>query len=237
MPWRPLRTLELSVRPLAVALALAGASLAGLTAASGAPSAHAVARASATEPVTAPASVTHPPAAARPAPAARLATPVVRRTVTEHRATPHHRSHHASRSHRRTAHGEHRTGWVRPARGHVTSGYGRRWGSFHPGIDIGARYGSEVHAITRGHVVSAGWIPGYGKVVRVCAHGKVFYYPHLSRIRVRHGHVRTGQVLGRVGSTGYSTGPHLHVEIRIHGRPVNPRRILVRHGVHLGVRH
>ena len=221
MPWRPLPTFERFLRPLALALALAGAALTGLSAASSgaAPTAHAVTRPSA------------------PAPAARLATPVVRRTVTEHRATPHHRSHHASRSHRRTAHGEHRTGWVRPARGHVTSGYGRRWGSFHPGIDIGARYGSEVHAITRGHVVSAGWIPGYGKVVRVCAHGKVFYYPHLSRIRVRHGHVRTGQVLGRVGSTGYSTGPHLHVEIRIHGRSVNPRHILARHGVHLGVRH
>jgi murein DD-endopeptidase MepM/ murein hydrolase activator NlpD len=94
-----------------------------------------------------------------------------------------------------------------------------------------------VHAITRGHVASAGWIPGYGKTVRVRADGKVFYYPHLSRIRVRHGHVRTGQVLGRVGSTGYSTGPHLHVEIRVHGRSVNPRHILVRHGVHLGVRH
>jgi murein DD-endopeptidase MepM/ murein hydrolase activator NlpD len=124
-------------------------------------------------------------------------------------------------------------GGHRPARGPVTSGYGPRWGSFHPGIDVGARYGSKVHAITDGRVVSAGWIPGYGKIVRVRAHGMVFYYPHLSHIWVRHGRVRTAQVLGRVGSTGYSTGPHLHIEIRVHGHSVNPRPILRRHGVRL----
>jgi len=225
MPWRSLPSLEQFVRPLAVALVIAGATVAGLTGASGAPAAHAVARAT----------------AATPAPAA-VPMAIQHKQAIRHRQP----TQHASRSHRRpprTAHRAahahrtaHRTGWVRPARGPVTSGYGRRWGSFHPGVDIGARYGSTVHAITGGRVVSAGWIPGYGKVVRVRAHGKVFYYPHLSGIRVRHGHVRTDQVLGRVGSTGYSTGPHLHVEIRIHGRSVNPRRILVRHGVHLGVR-
>jgi murein DD-endopeptidase MepM/ murein hydrolase activator NlpD len=218
MPWRPLLTLEQSIRPLAFALALAGAGLTGLVASGAAPAAHAVTRAATTTPV------------ARPAAGARVA-PV------HLRAKGHASPQHASRSHRRTARAAHRAGWVRPAHGQVTSGYGRRWGSFHPGIDIGARYGSKVHAITRGHIVSAGWIPGYGKTVRVRADGKVFYYPHLSRIRVRHGHVRTGQVLGRVGSTGFSTGPHLHVEVRIHGRPVNPRHILVRHGVHLGTRH
>lgn len=147
-----------------------------------------------------------------------------------HRRDPHLRP---ARSHRSSHHKPRKIRWMRPARGPVTSGYGRRWGSFHPGIDIGARYGSKVHAITHGRVISAGWIPGYGKIVRVRADGKVFYYPHLSRIHVRHGRVRTGQLLGRVGSTGYSTGPHLHVEIRIHGRPVNPRYILARHGVHL----
>lgn len=161
-------------------------------------------------------------AAARPAPPA--ATPhKARAHVRKH---GHRRAHHASRSHRRH-------GWVRPVRGRVTSGFGPRWGSFHPGVDIGARYGRKVHAITSGRVVSAGWIPGYGKTVRVRRDGRTFFYPHLSRIHVRHGWVRTGQMIGRVGSTGYSTGPHLHIEIRKHGRPVNPRPILRRHGVRL----
>lgn len=132
----------------------------------------------------------------------------------------------ASRSRRSPA-------WVRPVAGPVTSRYGRRWGGFHPGIDIGAHYGALVHAITGGRIVSAGWIAGYGKTVRVRAGGLVFYYPHLSQILRRHGVVGTGSVLGRVGSTGFSTGPHLHVEIRRHGRPVNPGPILWRHGVRL----
>ena len=124
--------------------------------------------------------------------------------------------------------------WVRPVPGPVTSWFGRRWGALHPGIDIGAPYGTPVHAITSGWILSAGWIAGYGKTVRVYVRGGlVFYYPHLSRILHRHGLVQTGEVLGRVGSTGYSTGPHLHIEIRHHGRPFNPHRILWRHGVHL----
>jgi murein DD-endopeptidase MepM/ murein hydrolase activator NlpD len=133
----------------------------------------------------------------------------------------------ASRSHRRDAL------WFRPARGPVTSGYGPRWGTFHPGIDIGARYGSPVRAITGGRVISAGWITGYGNVIRVRSDRMVFYYPHLSRIGIRHGRVLAGQRIGKVGSTGYSTGPHLHVEIREHGHPVNPGPILRRHGVRL----
>jgi len=123
--------------------------------------------------------------------------------------------------------------WVRPAVGPVSSGYGRRWGGFHPGIDIGARYGSPVRAITGGRILSAGWISGYGKTVRVRAHGLVFYYPHLSRILRRHGVIGTGGLIGRVGSTGFSTGPHLHVEIRWHGHSINPRPLLRRHGVRL----
>jgi len=58
-----------------------------------------------------------------------------------------------------------RTGWVRPVPGPVTSWFGRRWGHLHPGIDIGAPYGTPVHAITSGRILSAGWIAGYGKTV------------------------------------------------------------------------
>ena len=126
-----------------------------------------------------------------------------------------------------------RPGWVRPVPGRVTSWFGRRWGRLHPGIDIGAPYGTPVHAITSGWILSAGWISGYGKTVRVVSHGLVFYYPHLSHIRHRHGFLQTGEVLGRVGSTGLSTGPHLHIEIRHHGRAFNPHALLWRNGVHL----
>jgi murein DD-endopeptidase MepM/ murein hydrolase activator NlpD len=136
----------------------------------------------------------------------------------------------ASRGHHRALRpGE----WLRPVAGPVTSRFGRRWGGFHPGIDIGARYGARVHAITTGRIISAGWIPGYGKIVRVRSGRYTFFYPHLSRIWRRHGIIREGQVLGRVGSTGFSTGPHLHIEIRMHGRPVNPAPVLRRHGVRL----
>ena len=126
-----------------------------------------------------------------------------------------------------------RAGWVRPVPGPVTSWFGRRWGRLHPGIDIGAAYGTPVHTITSGWILSAGWIAGYGKTVRVYSHGLVFYYPHLSRILHRHGFLQTGEVLGRVGSTGLSTGPHLHIEIRHHGRAFNPHALLWRNGVHL----
>lgn len=133
----------------------------------------------------------------------------------------------------RTARSLQRGEWVRPVPGPVTSWFGRRWGALHPGIDLGSPYGTPVHAITSGWILSAGWISGYGKTVRVWSHGLVFYYPHLSHIRHRHGFLQTGEMLGRVGSTGFSTGPHLHVEIRHHGRPFNPRRILWQHGVRL----
>ena len=126
-----------------------------------------------------------------------------------------------------------RSGWVRPVPGPVTSWFGRRWGKLHPGIDVGAPYGTPVHTITSGWILSAGWIAGYGKTVRVYSHGLVFYYPHLSRILHRHGFLQTGEVLGRVGSTGLSTGPHLHIEIRHHGRAFNPHALLWRNGVHL----
>lgn len=131
------------------------------------------------------------------------------------------------------ARSQQRAQWVRPVPGAVTSWFGRRWGALHPGIDLGSPYGTPVHAITSGWILSAGWISGYGKTVRVWSHGLVFYYPHLSHIRHLHGFLTTGEMLGRVGSTGFSTGPHLHVEIRRHGRAFNPLRILWLHGVRL----
>jgi len=205
--------LDRALRPLALAAVAAGFLTAVAASTSHAAAPAAARSVAAAAPVTA--AVGHP--APDPATAAAPPTPV--------RPAPH-RPARASRSLRRGQ-------WLRPVAGPVTSRYGRRWGGFHPGIDIGAHYGARVRAITTGRVVSAGWIPGYGKVVRVRAGRYVFLYPHLSRILRRHGVVREGQVLGRVGSTGFSTGPHLHIEIRLHGHAINPAPVLRRHGVRL----
>lgn len=121
-------------------------------------------------------------------------------------------------------------GFVMPLRGAVTSRFGFRrhpifrLRQFHQGVDIAAPRGTPVVAASGGRVLFADWYGGYGKLV-VLDHGQGLssLYGHLSVILVRPGQtVARGQVIGRVGSTGYSTGPHLHYEIRQHGRPVDP---------------
>ncbi|HCJ11228.1 MAG TPA: hypothetical protein DHW14_08735 [Clostridiales bacterium] len=115
-----------------------------------------------------------------------------------------------------------------PVLGPVTSYYGPRWGRFHHGIDIGAPYGSYIRAARAGRVVFAGWKGGYGYTV-ILDHGDgvTTLYAHASRLLVRYGQwVETGQVIAKVGSTGYSTGPHLHFEVRVNGVSVNPLFIL-----------
>ncbi|HCW51563.1 MAG TPA: peptidase M23, partial [Clostridiales bacterium] len=102
------------------------------------------------------------------------------------------------------------------------------WGRFHHGIDIGAPYGSYIRAARAGRVVFAGWKGGYGYTV-ILDHGDgvTTLYAHTSRLLVRYGQwVETGQVIAKVGSTGYSTGPHLHFEVRVNGVSVNPLFIL-----------
>lgn len=119
-----------------------------------------------------------------------------------------------------------------PARGTFTSPFGiRRHPIFgirrmHTGQDIAAPYGSPVAAAADGHVMYMGWFGGYGKIV-ILDHGEGVstLYAHLSRILISpDAAVRRGQVIGLVGSTGYSTGPHVHFEIRINGRPIDPAR-------------
>lgn len=117
-------------------------------------------------------------------------------------------------------------GLVWPLQGRVTSEYGPRWGGFHPGIDIADPTGTPIGAAKDGVVISAGPYGGYGNFV-VVDHGDglATAYAHQSRIAVRQGQtVDQGEVIGYVGSTGYSTGPHLHFEVRINGAPQNPRR-------------
>ena len=115
--------------------------------------------------------------------------------------------------------------FIRPYYGVVTSRYGSRWGRNHNGIDYGGRVGDPVKAADGGTVSFAGWDNGgYGKLIKINhGNGKVTYYAHLNSINVSVGQkVAQGQLIGKVGNTGRSTGPHLHFEIRINGKPVNP---------------
>lgn len=124
--------------------------------------------------------------------------------------------------------------FIRPLVAGITSGFGYRrhpifkTSRFHSGIDFGARSGTPIHAADGGRIIQAGWQGGYGKVV-IINHGSKSgrnlstLYGHMSSVAVSIGQqVSKGQVIGYVGSTGYSTGPHLHFEVRDNGRPVNP---------------
>jgi murein DD-endopeptidase MepM/ murein hydrolase activator NlpD len=137
-----------------------------------------------------------------------------------------------------------RSGWFDPSRpeqrvdgfeqpvrgGRITSSFGYRYhpilhfGRFHDGLDIGAAWGSPVFAAADGIVSGAGWSGGYGQQVRLAHSGGVMTsYSHLSRIVAAPGtRVQRGQLIGLVGSSGLSTGPHLHFEVRRFGQPVDP---------------
>ena len=112
-------------------------------------------------------------------------------------------------------------GYIWPAKGVYTSGYGRRWGRMHRGIDIAAPIGTPVVAAAAGQVVSAGWNSGgFGNVVKLKhPDGSMTLYAHNKRILVRKGQqVMQGQRIAEMGNSGRSTGPHLHFEIHPKGR-------------------
>ncbi|MBE3520208.1 MAG: M23 family metallopeptidase [Firmicutes bacterium] len=111
-----------------------------------------------------------------------------------------------------------------PVKGRVTSYFGQRWGSFHSGIDIAAPAGTPVLAADNGMVSYRGWNGGYGRLVLIDhGNGTVTAYAHLSGYEVSVGdRVEKGQVIGYVGSSGNSTGPHLHFEVRVNGVAKNP---------------
>ena len=121
-------------------------------------------------------------------------------------------------------------GYIWPAKGVLTSGYGRRWGRMHRGIDIAAPVGTPILAAAPGVVVTAGWNSGgYGNLVEIKhPDGSLTLYAHNSRILVRRGQdVQQGEQISEMGSTGYSTGPHLHFEVHPSGRgAVNPMAFL-----------
>ena len=111
-----------------------------------------------------------------------------------------------------------------PVSGPVTSPFGVRWGRMHEGIDIAVGSGTSVHAAAAGTVIYAGWMEGYGNLV-VIDHGNGLStaYGHNSSLASPVGQsVSAGQVIAYSGSTGHSTGPHVHFEVRVNGTPVDP---------------
>lgn len=121
-----------------------------------------------------------------------------------------------------------------PSNGRITSGFGNRRhpilgrNRFHAGVDFGAGHGSTIRAADSGRVIFAGWYGGYGRTV-ILDHGggMTTLYAHASRLYVSVGQsVGRGAAIAAVGSTGLSTGPHLHFEVRQNGRPVNPMAYL-----------
>lgn len=115
-----------------------------------------------------------------------------------------------------------------PVLGPLTSRFGWRDGRAHNGVDLGLRTGQPVHSLFPGVVRFAGSYGGYGRLV-VVRHwnGLETYYAHLHRTKVRVGdEVEAGTVIGLGGSTGRSTGPHLHLEVRFKGIPIDPSRFL-----------
>jgi murein DD-endopeptidase MepM/ murein hydrolase activator NlpD len=121
------------------------------------------------------------------------------------------------------------SGW--PVRGYITDGFGMRRNPFggggyenHAGLDIATNHGVAIEATADGRVIFAGMYSGYGNIVVIDhGYGITTRYAHMSQIGVRVGqHVTRGKTIGAVGSTGRSTAPHCHYEVRLHDRPVNP---------------
>jgi murein DD-endopeptidase MepM/ murein hydrolase activator NlpD len=124
---------------------------------------------------------------------------------------------------------------VWPARGWVTSDFGQRLDPYtaervmHEGLDIAAPHGKEVVAPSDGTVIFAGLEGGYGNVLVIDhGYGVKTRFGHLSKLEVKTGdRVKRGQLVGAVGNTGRSTGPHLHYEVRVNGIPENPRKFIL----------
>ncbi|MEA2485009.1 MAG: hypothetical protein QOD46_120 [Actinomycetota bacterium] len=119
-------------------------------------------------------------------------------------------------------------GFIWPLNGPITSPFGPRWGTIHPGIDIAGFTGEPFVAAKGGRVIYASWMDGYGNATMVdVGGGVVTLYGHQSRLGVSLGeNVQQGQVLGYVGCTGLCTGPHLHFEVRVNGTAVDPMQFL-----------
>ncbi len=114
--------------------------------------------------------------------------------------------------------------FTEPAVGVLTSPYGERWGRAHEGIDIGGEAGSDILAADSGTVSCSQWVDGYGNYIEIDhSNGFKTAYGHCSELYVKQGEIVTqGQVIAAMGSTGNSTGTHLHFEVLLDGEPQNP---------------
>ncbi|MGK8521840.1 M23 family metallopeptidase [Nocardia asteroides] len=128
------------------------------------------------------------------------------------------------------------TGFVLPARGVFTSGFGSRWGTFHNGIDIAGPIGTPIYAVADGTVVDAGPAQGFGLWVRIRHDdGSITVYGHMYDFFVSVGErVPAGMQIARMGNRGDSTGPHLHFEVIVGGQHVDPRQWLALRGLTFG---
>ncbi|MCK4427176.1 MAG: M23 family metallopeptidase, partial [candidate division Zixibacteria bacterium] len=119
---------------------------------------------------------------------------------------------------------------IRPSAGYLSRGFGIKIDPFtgrkqpHLGIDLATDIGTPVYATAEGRVSFVGRDRGLGRMIRINhLFGYTTVYAHLSQVKVKRGeHVKRGEVIGAVGNTGYSTGPHLHYEVRFRGQPKNP---------------
>jgi murein DD-endopeptidase MepM/ murein hydrolase activator NlpD len=124
--------------------------------------------------------------------------------------------------------------WVLPIHKYaVTSMFGRRWGLLHAGVDLGSAQGTPFYAAASGRVIVARWNGGYGYNVQIDhGGGIVTVYGHSSRLLVREGQdVEAGDPIALVGDTGHSFGSHLHFEVRVNDRPIEPLAFMRKHGV------
>lgn len=126
--------------------------------------------------------------------------------------------------------------WLLPFHDYeFTSNFGTRWGRPHKGVDLAAPEGTPFAAMHEGTVVIARWQSGYGNMVMIDhGDGLATVYGHASKLLVKAGDkVQAGQVIALTGNTGFSTGPHLHLEIHVNGEAVEPVKWFKQHGVDL----
>lgn len=127
--------------------------------------------------------------------------------------------------------------WLLPLRSRytITTNFEMRWGSLHYGIDLAAPTGTPIYATHAGTVKIADWYGGYGLCVQIDnGDGITTIFGHASQLNVVPGQqVQAGEVIAWVGSTGYSTGPHLHYEILVNGGEYDPKRFMLERGVDL----